>query len=63
MLASSPSRFTLLHFIVLIIFGGGYRLLNYSYFSFLQAPVTVPLVGPDIALSNMFSDTHTHSLL
>jgi uncharacterized membrane protein len=40
-----------------IIFGEDYRLLSYSLCSFLHCPVTLCLLGPNILLSTLLSNT------
>ena len=47
----------LLHLIIRIIFGKEYRSLRSSLCSFLHSPVTSSLLGPNILLSTLFSNT------
>jgi hypothetical protein len=48
-----------LDMITLIIFGEQYRSLRFSLCSFLHCPVTSSLLGPNILLSTLFSNTHS----
>jgi hypothetical protein len=43
--------------IIRIVFGEEYRSLNFSLFSFLYSPVTSSLLGQDILLNAIFSNT------
>jgi len=46
-----------LDFITWTILGEEYRSLSFSLCSFLHSPVTLPLLGPNILLSTLFSST------
>ena len=55
--ATCPNHFILLDFLTQTILGEQYRSLSSSLFSFLHSPVTWSLLGPNILLSTLFSDT------
>ena len=55
--ATCPDHLILLHFITLTISGEQYRSLSSSLCSFLLSPVTSSLLGPNILLSTLFSNT------
>jgi hypothetical protein len=52
-----PSHLSLVDSITLIIFGGQHNLWTYSLCNFLHSPVTSFLLGPNILLSILFSNT------
>ena len=52
-----PSYLILLDLITRIIFGEKYRQLTFLLCSFLNSPGTSSLLGPNILLSNLFSNT------
>ena len=54
--ATCPAHLILLNFITWTILGVEYRSLSYSC-SFLHSPVTLSLLGPNILLSTLFSNT------
>ena len=59
-----PTHLILLDFITQIILVEEYRSLNSSLGSFLRSPFTSSLLGPDILLSTLFSNTFSlHSSL
>ena len=55
--ATCPAHLILLDFITRTILGEEYRSLSYSLCSFLHSPVTSSLLGPNILLSTLFSNT------
>jgi hypothetical protein len=55
--ATSPAHLILLGFIFRKIWGEGYRSLSSSLCSFLHYPVISSLLGPNILLSALFSNT------
>jgi len=57
MRATRFAHLTLLELITKIIFGEAYKLRNSSLCSLLQLPATSPLLGQNILLSTLFSDT------
>ena len=52
-----PGHLILLYFITHTILGEEYRTLSSSLCSFLHSPVTSSLLGPNILLNTLFSDT------
>jgi len=54
---SCSAHLILLDFITRKIFGEGYRALCSSLCSFLYSPVTLSVVGPNILLNTLFSNT------
>ena len=55
--ATCPAHLILLDFITRTILGEVYRSLSYSLCSFLHSAVTPSLLGPNILLSTLFSNT------
>ena len=55
--ATCPAHLILLDFITCTKLGEKYRSLSSSLCSFLQSPVTSSLLGPNIFLSTLFSNT------
>ena len=55
--ATCPAHLILLDLITRTIFGEQYRSLSSSLCSFLHSPVTPSLLGPNILLSTLFSNT------
>jgi len=55
--ATCPAHLILLHFITRTIFGEKYRSLSSSVCSFLHSPVTSSLLGPNILINTLFSNT------
>ena len=55
--ATCPVYLILLDFTTRPVLGDGYRSLSSSPCSFLQFPVTWPLLGPNIPLNTLFSNT------
>ena len=61
---TSPTHLILLNFITQTILGEGYRSLSSSLCSFLHSPVISSLLGPNILLYILFSNTFSlHSSL
>jgi hypothetical protein len=52
-----PAHLILLDLINLIILGEQYKQCSYLLCSFVQFPITSPLLGPNILLSTLFSNT------
>jgi hypothetical protein len=57
MRATCPAYLVLLALITLTILGEEYKPCSSSFCSFLQPPVTSSLLGPNIHLSALFSNT------
>ena len=55
--ATCPTHLILLYFITRIILREEYRSLSSSLCSFLHSPVTSSLLGPNILLNTLFSNT------
>ena len=55
--ATYPAHLNLLDFITRTLLGEQYRSLSSSLCSFLHSPVTPSLVGPNILLNTLFSNT------
>ena len=57
--ATCPINLILLNFITQTILGEDYRSLSSSLCGFLHSPFTSSLLGPNILLSNLFSNTRS----
>ena len=57
--ATCHTHLILLDFITRLILGKQYRSFRYSLCSFLQSPIISFLLGPNILLSTLFSNTHS----
>ena len=55
--ATCPVHFNVLDLVTQIIFGEQYRSVSSSLCNFLHSPVTPSLLGPNILLSTLFSNT------
>ena len=55
--ATCPAHLILLDFITRAILGEGYKSVNSSLCNLLHSPVTSSLLGPNILLNTMFSNT------
>ena len=55
--ATFPAHFILFNLITRTILGEEYRSLNSSVCSFLHSPVSLSLLGPNILLGTLFSNT------
>jgi len=55
--AACPAHLVLLDLIIQTIFGEQCRSLSSSLYSFLHSPVTSSLLGPNILLNTLFSNT------
>ena len=62
--ATCPAHYILLDFVTRTILGEEYRSFSSSLCSFLNSPFTSSLLGPNILLITLFSNTHgLHSSL
>jgi hypothetical protein len=55
--ATLPAHLILLDFVTHTIVGGEYRSWSFSWWRFLHFPVTLSLLGPNILLNTMLSNT------
>ena len=55
--ATCPAHLIILYSITRVILGEEYGLLSSTLFSFIYSPVTSSLLGPNILLSSLFSNT------
>ena len=55
--ATRPTHLILLYFFVRLILGMEYKSLSCSLCSFLRSPVTSSLLGPNILLNTLYSNT------
>jgi hypothetical protein len=55
--ATCPAHLIILYFITRTILGEEYRTLSFTLCNFLHSPVTSSLLGPNILLSHLFSNT------
>ena len=58
--ATCPAHLILLNFITRTISGEQYKSFSSSLFSLLHSPITSSLLGPNILLNTMFSNTLTN---